>query len=82
MALSIDIVDMYMGVLASLSNDAKLDLIGKLTASMRHSKTKVESVPEDVFSCFHTDWGGGDSPEEIAKKLRQSRNYNREIELW
>ncbi len=82
MATTISVTDMYMGMLSSLPNDAKLDLIGKLTASMRRKKTKIATKSADVFACFHTDWGGNKSPETIAEELRQSRSNNREVESW
>ncbi len=82
MAATLDITDMYMGILSSLPNDAKLDLIGRLTASMRVKKKKAAPTPIDVFSCFHADWGGDKSPEEIAEELRKSRTFTREVETW
>lgn len=36
----------------------------------------------DVFDCFHTDWGGDGSPEDIAQNLRKSRVFKREIPEW
>lgn len=36
----------------------------------------------DVFDCFHTDWGGDSSPEDIAESLRKSRVFKREIPEW
>ncbi len=82
MAATVSITDMYMGILASLSNDAKLELIGKLTASMRTKRSKVTSSSTDVFACFNTDWGGDDSPEVIAEGLRKSHTFTREVESW
>ncbi len=79
--VTFSITDMYMGMLSSLSNDAKLDLIGKLTASMR-KKNKPAACTSDVFACFHEDWGGERSPEEIADDLRKSHTFTREVEPW
>ena len=50
----------------------------KLNEAMNIDKTK----DLDVFDSFHTDWGGDGSPEDIAKKLRDSRVFKREIPEW
>lgn len=50
----------------------------KVTEAMNTDKTK----DMDVFGCFHTDWGGDGSPEDIAENLRKSRVFKREIPEW
>ncbi|MCD8182125.1 MAG: hypothetical protein LUE99_02465 [Bacteroides sp.] len=82
MADTINITDMYMSVLSSLSNDDKLDLIAKLTDSMRRRKAKATKVTTDIFSCFHKDWGGNATPEKIADELRKSRTFHRTLDTW
>lgn len=79
---TIRITDMYMSVLSSLSNDEKLDLIAKLSDSMRKKKTVAKKASMEVFDCFHMDWGGEDSPENIAESLRKGRTFNRNVEDW
>ena len=50
---------MYMSVLSSLSVDEKLDLIAKLTNSIRKTYTKEQDIEtEDPFACYEGDWGG------------------------
>lgn len=50
---------MYMSVLSSLSVDEKLDLIAKLTNSIRNMYTKEQDIEtEDPFACYKGDWGG------------------------
>lgn len=75
------ITDMYMSVLSSLSNDEKLELISKLSDSMRRRKKPSKKL-RDVFASFNEDWGGNGTPEEIAEDLRKSRVFTREIEEW
>ena len=41
---NISITDMYMSVLSSLSVDEKLDLIAKLTNSIRNTYTKEQNI--------------------------------------
>ncbi|WP_277821275.1 hypothetical protein [Palleniella muris] len=50
------ITDMYMTVLSSLSVDGKLDLIGKLTESIRNNTKVAKPVADDIFACFEGDW--------------------------
>lgn len=82
MANTINITDMYMSVLSSLSNDDKLDLIAKLTDSMRRKRTKTAQRSTDIFSCFHEDWGGEGTPEKISEELRHSRVFHRTLDSW
>ena len=81
MITNLSITDMYMGILSSLTNDEKLDLIAKLSESMREKRKPRKNI-EDIFACFHEDWGGDGTPEEIAEDLRKSRVFTREIEEW
>lgn len=82
MGTTISITDIYMDALSSLSDKEKLDLISKLTNSI--IKTKKKSKVKDIhaFDCFHKDWGGDGTPEEIADDLRKSRVFKREVPTW
>ena len=81
MITNLSITDMYMGVLSSLTNDEKLDLIAKLSDYMREKKDSNRNIKE-IFASFNEDWGGNGTPEEIAEDLRKSRIFTREIEEW
>ena len=68
------ITDMYMLILASLSPDDKLDLIAKLSASM---KEKVASSKRpDLRTCFSGDWSNID-----AHALRDNEYYGRDVKI-
>ena len=57
--------DIAVKVLSSLSVDEKLDLIAKLTNSIRNTYTKEQDIEtEDPFACYEGDWGGNMSAEE------------------
>ena len=72
-----------MDALSSLSNKEKLDLISKLTNSIIKNKKKKKKAKDiHVFDCFHTDWGGDRTPEEIADDLRRSRVFKRDVPTW
>ena len=61
-----------MSVLSSLSVDEKLDLIAKLTNSIRNTYTKEQDIEtEDPFARYEGDWGGNMSAEEYADDLRK-----------
>ena len=79
MITNLSVTDMYMSMLSSLSNDEKLDLITKLSESMRKNKSNPKRTKE-LFSRFNEDWGGNRTPEEIAEDLRISRVFTREVE--
>lgn len=79
MITNLSVTDMHMSMLSSLSNDEKLDLITKLSESMRKNKTNPKRTKE-LFSRFNEDWGGNRTPEEIAEDLRNSRVFTREVE--
>ena len=69
MITNLSITDMYMSVLSSLSIDDKLDLITKLTNSIRH-KNDVKETSEDLFANFSGDWN-----DISAEDLRESRTF-------
>lgn len=70
------ITDMYMVVLSSLSNSEKLDLIAKLSNSMRDDADKKLMRP-NLRSCFKGNWSDVD-----ADSLRNPDYYGRTVESW
>ena len=76
MITKLSITDMYMSVLSSLSIDDKLDLIAKLTNSIRSPK-EVEADEEDFFACFSGDWS-----DISAEDIRESRTFTRTVDAW
>lgn len=74
---------MYMNILSSLSVDEKLDLIAKLTNSIRNTHKKENDIAtEDPFACYKGDWGKEMSAEEYADKLRKSHTFTRTVDTW
>ena len=69
------ITDMYMVVLASLSNSDKLDLIAKLSNSMRDDADKKRMRP-NLRTCFKGDWSNID-----ADNLRSHDYHGRKIPM-
>jgi len=75
-AINSYILDSYMAFLDRLSPGAKLDLISKLTQSL---KSEIEPKDNDFESSFGA-WSGNESADEIVKGIRDSRTFNRQIE--
>lgn len=68
------ITDMYMSVLASLSVDDKLDLISKLSSSIKED-TRPAIVDNDMRTMFCGEWGD-------AEELRDVTYTGREVLNW
>ena len=62
------ITDMYMNVLSSLTADEKLDLISKLSESLRKTK-KEKKVAADPFACYKGDWDDN-LPRTFTRKVK------------
>jgi len=70
------ILDNYLAFLETLSPGAKLDIISKLTQSLK-SEVKPK---ENLFDSSFGAWVGNESAEDIIKGIRDSRTFNRQIE--
>ena len=73
---TISITDMYMHILSSLSDRDKLDLISKLSDSMRHDANTKRTRP-NLRTCFKGDWNNVDADE-----LRNHEYHGREVDIW
>lgn len=72
------IVDSYIELLNSLSTDNKLDIIERLTASIKIDLKNKNSSFKKSFGAFESD----KSAEEIIKEIRDSRVSSSEIESF
>jgi hypothetical protein len=72
------IVDGYAGLLDNLSPGDKLDLISKLTASVKTDLTSRKSSFKKAFGAFDSK----KSAEEIIDEIRNSRISTRQIESF
>ena len=70
------ITDMYMVVLSLLSNSDKLDLISKLSESMRNGVDKSRMRP-NLRTFFKGDWSNVNADE-----LRNHDYHGRKVETW
>lgn len=73
------LVDTYFSMLKNLSQNNKLELIERLSNSIRTSKRKKTAKSIDAL---YGSWESEKSADEIIKEIEDARNFNRkEIEL-
>lgn len=70
------IIDGYLQLLDNLSPSSKLDLISKLTASIKSDITNKKSSFKEAFGAFQSE----KSADEIVNEIRSSRTFTRQIE--
>ncbi len=75
--LKFNLIDSYLGLLYNLSPDSKLELISKLSDSLKNSTKPSKKSLSDLYGAFISE----KSADEIITELKNSRNFNRKIEL-
>lgn len=70
------IIEGYIGLLDNLSPSSKLDLISRLSASVKSDLAEKNSSFQRAFGAFESDM----STEEIIEEIRSSRTFSRQIE--
>jgi len=70
------IADNYFGMIRNLSTDVKLELISRISDSLRESSRQEDDSWKNLFGAYHSK----QSAEEIIGDLRNSRFTNRQIE--
>lgn len=70
------LIEGYLRLLNNLSPSNKLDLISKLTLSI---KKDISDRKKSFYKAFGA-WESKKSADEIINDIRNSRNFNREIE--
>ena len=65
-AINNHILNTYMAFLETLSPGAKLDIISRLTQSLKSDVKSKENLFESSFGA----WAGNESAEEIAKGIK------------
>lgn len=72
------IIDNYFTLLKSLSPDNKLELIARLSKSMKSSKKLKNEVS---LSSLYGSWKSEQSADEIIDELKSSRKFTRKREI-
>lgn len=70
------IIDSYLLLLDNLSPSSKLDLIARLTASVKSDLDGKKSNFQKAFGAFQSD----KDADEIIDEIRNSRTFTRQIE--
>jgi hypothetical protein len=77
--INMNLVDSYYMLLKNLSSDNKLELIARLSKSMKTSKKAKKEVS---LQSLYGSWVSDQSAEELVNELKKARNFNhKEIEL-
>ncbi len=74
--LKFNLIDSYLGLLNNLSPDSKLELISKLSDSLKSSKKPTDKSISELYGAFISK----KSADEIITDLKASRNFNRKTE--
>lgn len=70
------VLNSYWGLIESLHTSWKLDLIERLTHSIKQNLQQDSNTMQNAFGA----WKSEQSAEQIIQELRDSRNTNRQIE--
>lgn len=70
------LIDSYISLLKNMSAQNKLDLISKLTNTV---KTDIEQDKTDFYKAFG-GWDENESAEELIDIIKGSRTFNRTME--
>lgn len=71
--ININLVDSYYALLKSLSPNNKLELIARLSKSMKTTKSKKDTSWEALFGSWELD----QSTEEFIEDIKKDRNFGR-----
>ena len=69
-------IDGYLELLKSLSPDSKLELISRLSDSLKEAKKTTGTSLHDLYGAFISK----KAADEIIMELKSSRNFNRKTE--
>ncbi len=76
--LKFNLIDSYLGLLNNLSVDNKLELISKLSDSLKDSKKSTDKSIHELYGAFVTT----KSAEEIILELKKARSFQRKAETF
>ena len=74
--LKFNLIDSYLALLNNLSPESKLELIAKLSDSLKGSKKPTDKSIRDLYGAFVSK----KSADEIITELKDSRNFNQKRE--
>lgn len=72
-----NLIDYYVALLEHLSHDHKLELIAKLSNSLKKTKRKVKNTNNQRLQELSGAFIFDNSPEDFIKQLKENRKFNR-----
>lgn len=76
--INAQLIENYFALLKNLSTNSKLDLISKLTQSIKSDMVDKTSSFDEAFGA----WDKNDNVEELISSIRGARSFNRNIEKF
>lgn len=70
------IINSYLALLSNLPADSKLEIISRLSDSLKSKKQIKGKSLKDLFGAFNSE----KSADEIISEIKESRTFNRTIE--
>lgn len=71
--ITLENTDWLMRILSTQSNEVKLDIINRLSASMMRNNKRKKPIDMSFFDGLTNAWGDGISPDEEIQKIRNAR---------
>lgn len=71
--ININLIETYFGLLKNLSADSKLELIAKLSNSMKTAKTSKTDSLKSLYGAFVSK----QSADELINEIKSARTFNR-----
>lgn len=76
--LNLNLIDSYFGLLKNLSSDSKLELIAKLSDSMKTSRRTKNGSLKSLYGAFISK----QSADELIRDIKQARTFLRKTEKF
>lgn len=73
-SIDTNLIDSYFTLLKNLSADNKLELISRLSESMKTTQGKEKEISQNSL---YGSWESEQSAEELIAELKASRNFTR-----
>jgi len=70
------LIDSYLSLMKNMSVSNKLDLISKLTSTV---KKDIEQEQSDFYNSFG-GWDTNESAEELISSIKGARTFNRKLD--
>jgi len=71
-----NLIDLYLQLIEKLGDKSKLELISRLSSSMKTKKKKIDKSVLKLYGSIKSE----ETAEELIDKIRSSRTFNRKIE--